>query len=50
MDRVVDSAPPDTGCQVFDGELTHKYYDENYREKFADSDDGHILLKCGGSV
>ena len=24
FDRVVDSVPPDKGCEVLDGELTHK--------------------------
>ena len=24
LDGVVDSVPPDKGCEVFDGELTHE--------------------------
>ena len=34
LDGVVDSVPPDKGCEVLDGE-------------FADSDASHILLKWG---
>ena len=41
-----NSAPPDKGCEVLDGELTYEYRDENDSENFADSD-GHILLKWG---
>ena len=32
---------------MLDGELTHEKWDENESENFADSDDGHILLKWG---
>ena len=42
---MVDSVSPDTGCEVLDGELTHKQWNENDSENFADSDDIHILLK-----
>ena len=34
--------------KVLDGGLTHEQWDENENEKFADSDDGHILLKWMG--
>ena len=44
LDGVVDSVPPDKGCEVLDGELTHEYQDENDSENFADSNDSHILL------
>ena len=44
---VVNSVPPDKSCVVLDGELTHEKWDENESENFADSDDGHILLKWG---
>ena len=27
FDGVVDSVPPDKGCEVLDGELTHEYRD-----------------------
>ena len=46
---MVDSVPPDKGCEVLYGELTHEYCDENASEGFADSDDDHIMLKLGGS-
>ena len=45
LDGVVDSVPPDKGCESLDGELTHEYWDENDSEDFADTTDGHILLK-----
>ena len=41
---MVDTVPPDKGCEVPDGELTHEYQDEDS----ADSDDSNILLKGGG--
>ena len=47
LDGVVDSVPSDKGCEVFDGELTHDYWDENDIENFAYNDDSHILLKWG---
>ena len=47
LDGVIDSVPPDKGCEVLDRELTHEYRDENDSENFADSDDGYILLKWG---
>ena len=48
FDGGVDSVPSDKGCEVLDGELTHKEWDENDSKNFADSDDSHILLKWGG--
>eukprot|EP00794_Sanderia_malayensis_P015578 gene15578-17152_t len=36
---VVDNVPPDEGCEVLDGELTDKEWDENDNENVADSDD-----------
>jgi len=48
LDEVVDSVPPDKGCEVLAGELTHEKWGENDSENFADSDDAHILLKWGG--
>ena len=47
LDGVVDSVPPDKGYEVLDEELNHVCWDENGSENFADSDDGHILLKRG---
>ena len=32
LDGVVDSVPPDKGCEVLDGELTHQQWDENNSE------------------
>ena len=48
LDGVVDSVPLDKGCEVLDDDWTHEQLDENDSENFADSDDGHILLKWGG--
>ena len=45
---MVDSVPPDKGCKVIDGELTHEQWDKNDSENFPDSNDAHILLKWGG--
>ena len=28
LDGVVDSVPPDKGCEMFDGKLTHEQWDE----------------------
>ena len=48
LDGVVDSMiPPDKGCEVLDGELTHESRDENDSETFPDSADAYILLKWG---
>ena len=47
LDGVVDSGPPDKGCEVLDGELTHEYWDENDSENFAVNNDIHISLKLG---
>ena len=35
LDGVVDSVPPDRGCEVLDKELTHEYWDENDSETFC---------------
>ena len=32
LDGVVDSVPPDKGCGVLNGELTHEQWDENDSE------------------
>ena len=45
LDGVVDSVPPNKGCEVLDRKLNHEKWDES--EKFIDSDDSHILLKWG---
>ena len=45
---MVDSVPPDKGCEVLDGELAHEYWGENDNNNFAGSDDIYILLKWGG--
>ena len=47
LDGVVDSVPPNKGCEVLYGELTHEQWGENDNENFADSNDSHILLKWG---
>ena len=47
---MVGSVPPDRGCEVLDAELPLEKWDENDSEKFADSDDGHILLKWEGVI
>ena len=44
---MVVSGPPDKGCDVTDGELTHDYLDENDSENFAVNNDIHISLKLG---
>ena len=44
---MIESVPPDTGCEVLDGGLTHQKWDENDSENVADNDDGHIMLKWG---
>ena len=50
LDGVVDSVLPDKDCEVLGGELTHQKWDENGSKNFADSDDGHILLKWGAII
>ena len=45
---MVGSVPPDKCCAVLDRELGREYWDENDGENFADGNDSHILLKCGG--
>ena len=47
LDGVVESVPPDKGCEVLDGELTHKKWDENDSENLTDIVDSHTLLKWG---
>ena len=42
---MVDSVPPERGCEMLDGELTHEQRDKNDTKNFADSDGSHILLK-----
>ena len=44
---MVDSVPPENGCEVLDEELTHEYWGENDNNNTAGSDDSHILLKWG---
>ena len=46
---MVDSVPPDKGCEVLDGELTREQRDKNNGENFVDSNDIHIQLKWGMS-
>ena len=36
---MVDSVPPDKGCEGLDRELTHEKWDENEGENFANIDD-----------
>ena len=47
LDGVVDSVPPDKGCEVLNEELTHECWDENDSENFADSVIPTFLLKWG---
>jgi len=47
LDGLVDSVPPDKGCEVFHGEVTREQWDEDDSENFADSDNAHTLLKWG---
>ena len=42
---MVDCAPLENSCEVFDGELIHKKWDENDSENFDNNDNTHILLK-----
>ena len=44
---IVDSVPPHIGCEVFDEELIHEYWDENDSENFAGRRDSHVLQKWG---
>ena len=48
LDGMVDSVPPDKGCQVLDRDLSFEYWDDSNSENFADGDDAHILLKWRG--
>ena len=41
----MDSVPSTKGCDMLDEELTHKQWDENDGESFADSNNFHILIK-----
>ena len=41
------SVPPNKGCEVLDGKLTHEW-DRNDREDFAVGNDIRILLEWGG--
>ena len=41
---MVGNVPPDKGCKVLDGELTHEEWNENDSENFADS--GHYKILC----
>ena len=34
LDGVVDSVPPEKGCEMLDGELTHEQRDKNESEIF----------------
>ena len=36
---MVDSVPPDEGCEVLDGEVTDEKWDKNGNRYVADSDD-----------
>ena len=45
---MVDSVPPDEGCEVLDGEVTDEKWDKNGNRYFADSDDTQNLMKLGG--
>ena len=45
---MVDIVPPDKGCEVLDGGLTHEYWEKKDSENFVDGDDAHILSRMGG--
>ena len=49
LDGVVESIPPEKGCEVLNGELTVNN-GLKMTEKFADSDDSYIWLKWGEVV
>ena len=50
LNGVVDSVPPDRGCEVLDAELTHEQWDKKDSDDFADSDDVDILLNWRGVI
>ena len=46
---MVDSVPPDKGCEVeWDGKMNDEEWDKNGNKKVADSDDNHHVIKLGG--
>ena len=45
---MVDSVPPDKGCEVLDGEMYDEEWNQNDNKNVADSDGTQILVKWGG--
>ena len=45
---MVDSVPPDEGCEVLGGEVNNEEFDTNDNKNYADSNDTHILVEWGG--
>ena len=47
---MVDSVPPDEGCEALDGEMNDEEWDKNGNKNIADSDDIHNVIKLGGGI
>ena len=47
LDDVVDSVPPDEGCEVLGGEVNNEEFDTNDNKNNAYSNDAHILVEWG---
>ena len=45
---MVDSVPPDEGCEVLDGEMNDEEWVRNGNKSIADSDDILNVIKWGG--
>ena len=45
LDGVIDSVPPDEGCEVLDGEMDDEEWNKNDNINAAGSDDTHNLIK-----
>ena len=44
---VIDSVPPDEGCEVHGGEVNYEEWDKIGNKNVADSNDTHILVTWG---
>ena len=44
---MVDSAPPDEGCELPGGEMNYEEWDINHNDNIADNNDIHILIQLG---
>ena len=47
LDGVVDSFPPDEGCEVLDEEMNEEEWDKNGNKNVTDSNDTHNLINWG---